>query len=151
MTQGDNYWVIVYCFFLWTGTLFSFFQSSGKIPDLTQFWNIIESGFIMDGMLSFSFLIEIPSYPWALFASDDWIIFSSFSLSKVISFSLFPVWYELDFGRVLLFSRGWHCLLKNSLNKLAFSKKLVTNLSLTRRGEIIGIFLPLTKVLNIDQ
>ena len=100
------------------------------------------NGFIMDGLLSFNILIETPSYPWALFASNDWIIFSSFLLSKVISFSLFSVWYVLDFGRVLLFCRGWHCLLKNSLNKLAFSKKLVTNLSLTRRdGIIIGTFL----------
>ena len=128
--------------FLWTGTMFLFLQWSGKIPDFRQFWNIIESGFIMDGMLSFSFLIEIPSYPWALLASNDWIIFSSFSLSKVILFrlfSLFSVWYELDFGGVLLFCRSWHFLLKN-LNKLAFLKKLVTNLSLTRRDRIIGTF-----------
>ena len=131
--------------------MFPFFQSSGKIPDFRQFWNIIESGFIMNGLLSFSIFIEIPSYPWALFASNDWIILSSFSLSKVISFSLFSEWYVLDFGRVLLFFRGWHFLLKNSLNKLVFSKKLVTNLSLTRRGGIIGIFLPLTKILSIGQ
>ena len=150
VTWGNNYWLTVYCF-LWPGTIFPFFESSGKMPDFRQFWNIIESDFIMDGLLNFSILIEIPSYPWALFASNDWIIFSSFSLSKVISFSLFSVWYVLDFGRVLLFCRGWHCLLKNSLNKLAFSKKLVTNLSLTRRDGIIGTFLPLTKVLSIDQ
>ena len=126
--------------FLWTGTMLPFFQSSGKILDFRQFWNIIESGFIMDRLLNFSILVEMPSYPWALFASNDWIIFSSFSLSKVILFSLFSVWYVLDFGRVLLFCRGWHCLLKNSLNKLAFSKRLVINLSLTKRGRIIGAF-----------
>ena len=136
-----------------TNCLLLFYESSGKILDFRQFWNISEivSGFIMDGLLSFSILIEIPSYPWVLFASNDWIILSSFSLSKVISFSLFSVWYVLDFGRVLLFCRGWPCLVKNSLNKLAFSKKLMTNLSLTGRGGIIGIFLPLTKVLSIDQ
>ena len=120
--------------------MFPFSQSSGKIPDFMQLWNIVESGFIMDGLISFSILIEIPSYPGALFASNDWIIFSSFSLSKVISFNLFSVWYVLDFVRVLLFCRGWHCLLKNSLNKLAFSKKLETNLSLTRRGGIMRTF-----------
>ena len=119
--------------------MFPFFQSSGKIPDFRQFWNIIESGFIMNGLLSFSIFIEIPSYPWALFASNDWIILSSFSLSKVLSFSLFYVWYVLGFGKVLIFCRGGHCLLKNSLNKLA-PKKLLTNLSLTRRGGIIGLF-----------
>ena len=130
--------------------MFPFFQSSGKIPDFRQFWNIIESGF-MDGLLSFSILIEIPLYPCALFASNDWIIFSNFSLSKVISFSLFSVWYVLDFGRVLLFCRGWHYLLKNSLNKLALSKKLVTNLSLTRGGGIIGIFAIDESFSSIDQ
>ena len=138
-------------FFLWTGTMFPFFRWSGKILDFRQSWSIIESGFVMDGLLSFGILIEIPSYPWALFVSNAGIIFSSFSSSKVKSFSLFSVWYVLHFRRVLLFCRDWHYLLKNSLNKLAFSKKLMTNLSLTRRGEIIGIFLPLTKVLNIDQ
>ena len=138
--------------FLWTGTMFPFYQSSGKIPDFRQFWNIIESGFItMNGLHNFSILIEIPSYPWSLFASNDWIILSSFSWSKVISFSLFSAWYVLDFGRVLLIFRGWHFLLKNSLNKLVFSKKLVTNLSLTRRGGIIGIFLPWRKFLSIGQ
>ena len=112
-------------FSLWSGTIFPFFQSSGKILDFRQFWNIIESGFIMDELLSFSILIEIPPYPWALFASNNWIIFSGFSLSKVISISLLSVWYVLDFGTVLLFCTGWRCLLKNLLNKLAFSKKLV--------------------------
>ena len=120
MTRGDNYWLIVYC--LWTGTMVPFFQSSGKILDFTQFWNITESGF--------SILIEMPSYSGNLFAPNDWIIFSSFSLSKVISFNLISAWYVLDFGRALLICRGWHCLLENSLNKLAFSKKLVINLPL---------------------
>ena len=128
------------------------FQSSGKISDFRQLWNIIESAFVMDWLLSFSIRIEIPSYPWALFTSHDWILFSSFSLSKVVSFSLFSVWYVLDFvGRVLLFCRWCHCLLKNSFNKLAFSKTLVTNLSLPRRGGIIGTFWSLTKVSSIDQ
>ena len=118
-----------------TGTMLSFLQSSGKIPAFRRFWNIIKSGFIMDGLLSFSILIEIPSYPWALFASNGWIILSSFSRSKVIPFSLFSVWYILDFWPVLVFCRGWHCLPKKSLKRLAFSKifKLVINLPLSSR------------------
>ena len=71
--------------------MFPFFQSFEKILDFRQFGNIIESGFSMDGLLSFSILIEIPSYPWDLFASNNWIIFNSFSFSKVIPFSLFSV------------------------------------------------------------
>ena len=101
---------------------------------------IIESGFVMDGLHSFSILLEIQSYPWALFAPKNWIIFSSFSLSKMISCNLFSVWYILDFERVLLFRGGCHCLLKYSLNELAFSKKLVKILLITRRGRINGIF-----------
>ena len=102
-------------FFLWTSTMFSFFQLSGKMPHFRQLWNIIESCFIMDGLLSVSILIEIPSYSWALFASNDWIVFSSFSLSKVASLSLFSLWYVLGFGRGLLFCRGWHYLLNRFL------------------------------------
>ena len=126
------------------------FQSSGKILDFRRFWNT-ESGFMMDRPLNFSILLEISPYLCALFECNDWSIFSSFSLSKMISFCLFSVWYVLDFGRVLLFCTGWHCLLKKSLNKLAFSKTFVTNLSLTRRGRITEFFWPLTKVLSIDQ
>ena len=104
--------------------MYPFFQSSEKIPDFRQFWNIMQSGFIMVGLLSFRILVELQSYPWPLVVYNGWIIFSSFSLSKVISFSLFSVQYVLDFGRVLLFCRDWHCLLKNLLNNLAFSKKI---------------------------
>ena len=106
--------------------MYPFLQSSEKIPDFRQFWNIIQSGFIMVGLLSFRILVELQSYPWPLVVYNGWVIFSSFSLSKVISFSLFSVQYVFDFGRVLLFCRGWHCLLKNLFNNLAFSKKLMS-------------------------
>ena len=49
-------------------------------------------------------------------------------------------------GRELSFVTGLHCSLKKSLNKFAFSKKLVTNSLFTRRGGINGIFEPLTNV-----
>ena len=101
---------------------------------------IIESGFVIDGLHRFSIILEIQSYPWALFASKNRNIFSSFSLSKMISCNLFSAWYMLHFGRVLMFHGGWQCFLKHSLNKLAFSKKLVKNLSIKRRGRIIVIF-----------
>ena len=106
--------------------MYPFLQSSEKIPDFRQFWNIMQSGFIMVGLLSFRILVELQSYPWPLVVYNGWVIFSSFSLSKAISFSLFSVQYVFDFGRVLLFCRGWHCLLKNLLNNLAFSKKLMS-------------------------
>ena len=37
---------------------------------------------MMDRPLNFSILLEISPYPCALFACNDWSIFSSFSLSK---------------------------------------------------------------------
>ena len=52
-------------FFLWTGAMFPIFQSSGKIQIFSQFWNIMERYLIIDGLLNFTILIEIPSYPWA--------------------------------------------------------------------------------------
>ena len=61
-------------------------------------------------------------------------------LSKVILRNLFYVWYVLVFGRVLLFGTGWYYSLKKSLNKLAFSKRLVISMSLTRTRRVIGIF-----------
>ena len=57
MTQGNSYWLSVYCF-LWTDTMFPFFRSSGKILDFKQFLNLIESGFVMNGLVSFIILIE---------------------------------------------------------------------------------------------
>ena len=113
--------------------IFPVSQSSGEIL------NVVGSNFIMHGLLSFSILIEILSYPWALFAFNDWIIFSSFSLSNVILFNMFSAWQILYFGRVLVFCKGSRCLLLIMLNKLVFSKTLVINLPLTRRGKIIGI------------
>ena len=52
---------------------------------------------------------------------------------------------------MLLFDIGWYCWLKKSLTILAFSKKLVTYFPLTNNLEIKRTFLPLTKVLCIDQ
>ena len=115
---GTRRWLLTNCllFFVWTGTMFPFLQSSGKLPALRQFWNIISRGFIIDGLLSFSILMEIKSYLSPLFVSKAWIIVSIFSLSKVISHNLFYVWYVLDFGKLLFV---WYRL-------ILFSKKVAT-------------------------
>ena len=56
------------------------------------------------------------------------------------------MWYLHEEGRVLSFDMSLHCRLKNSLNILVFSKKLVTSLASTSKGGIIGTFLPLSIV-----
>ena len=53
---------------------------------------------------------------------------------------------------MILFDIGWHCWLKRSLKILASSKKLVTDFPLTyNEGIKMIFFVPLTKVLSIDQ
>ena len=136
VTRGDHYWLLVYWFFMNRQNVFLF----PIIWENTRFQAVLKfhrKWFYYGWQLSFTILTEMLSYPWAFFASlHNWIIFSSFSLSKLISYSLFSVWYILNFGSVLLLCRGWHCLPKKSLSKFAFS----INLSLTRRGSIIGFF-----------
>ena len=61
------------------------------------------------------------------------------------------VWNIWTVGREQLFLIVVHCLQKNSLKILAFSKKIVTSWSLADSGGIIGTFLTLTNVLSIDQ
>ena len=53
--------------------------------------------------------------------------------------------------RMLMIDISWCCWLQKPLRILAFSKKLVTNFPLTYNVGIDGTFLPLTKVLSIDQ
>ena len=134
-----------------TGITFAFFQSLEKTSSIRQILNNKESGFMTEDPQSFSILIDIPSCPWALLEFKPCINFSIFfeSISPVLSLSeVSKLWIE---GRVLLFGIGWHCLLKKSLKLLALSLKLVTSLLLFSIGGISGTFLPLIRVLIIDQ
>ena len=85
----------------------------------------------------------------ALFESQAWIILIILLLVKLTPLNFSSVWYLYEEGRVILFIMGSHCCLNNPLKILAFSKKLATNLLSTRKGGIIGTFLPLTNVSSI--
>ena len=139
--------------FLSTGIKFTFLQSLGKIPSLRQLLNNKESGFITEGPQTFSIPIDILPSPWALLEFKPCVNFSIFfeSLSMVLSLlEVSKVWVD---GRVLLFGRDWHCLLKKSLKILALSLKLSHKFVLTNIGGITSLFLtnnwnflPLTRV-----
>ena len=111
-----------------------------------------------------NFVAEISLPKYFIVAEDDitelcylislsFLNFSIFSLSKMISLNLtnhwFSVWYVLDFGKILLLGTGWYCSLKNLLNTLAFSEKLVMILPLTMRGGDYLNFFAIDKGLRI--
>ena len=89
---------------------------------------------------SLSILLEISSWPCALFTFSALIIFpvspAIISSEERVSFGV-----SSNVGNVLSLAAGVHCLQKNSLNKLAFSLKSVIKLLLTSNGGIRGIFL----------
>ena len=86
--------------------------------------------------------MEILSWPCALFTFSALIIFpislAIISIEDTVSFGV-----SSNVGNVLSLATGVHCLQKNSLNKLAFSLKLVTKLLLTSKGGIREIVLSL--------
>ena len=94
--------------------------------------------------------IEIPSQPWALFGSNEWISLIIKSVSISMCESLVTVSIVWLLGRELSFVIGLHCSLKKSLNRFVLSKKSVTNSFFTRSGGINGIFEPLANVFKID-
>ena len=72
--QGSSYWQFVY---YWNNvTLFPAIRRSSKFKQLR---NIIRSGFMIEGKLSFNIFTKAPSWPWTLFESKNWIVFNMFS------------------------------------------------------------------------
>ena len=114
--------------------MFPLFQSSGKILDFRRFWNIIENGFMVSWMsyLALAFLLEYHHVHEFCFHIMTELFLACPCCQKWYHWTCSV--YVLDFGRALLFCRGWHCLRKN------YFSKLVINLSFTSRGRIIGVF-----------
>ena len=65
--------------------------------------------------------------------------------------SLFSVSKVTFVGRELLLTIRLHCLLKKSLNKITFPKKLVTSRLSTESDGIREILEPFTKAFKIEQ
>ena len=108
---------------------------------------------VLDPPLILIILTGMSSWSWALFWSKDWRIIEISSINSAFKqlVNRLVVSNEKVHGRVLSLDISWHWLLKKWLKILAFSTKFRTSLSLTNKGEIIGVFSPLTKVLIVDQ
>ena len=89
---------------------------------------------------SLSILMEISSWPCALFIFSALIIFP-ISLAIISGEERVSFGVSSNFSNVLSLATGVHCLQINSLSKLAFSLKSVIKLLLTSNGGIRGIFL----------
>ena len=146
--------------FLWTRTTFAFFHSIGNFPLFIQDWKINFRGLQIEVSHILIIRILIISRPWALFGSRFLIIFRISSNKKFIvdrdsRVFLFFVFCCCFFfvrvaGSLLLFLTIKHWLVKKLLKILAFSLKLVTNLSWRNSGDVQRIYLFFRKVLNID-
>ena len=118
-------------FFLWIGTMFGFFQHSGKTLELMQFWNIIEKDLTRESSHNLTILTDISSKPWALLMSRLLIILSMSLSSRVMEESLTSVLKTTESGIWELLSMGVLWEANNLLKWLAFSSKSETSLSLT--------------------
>ena len=131
--------------FLWTGTMLPFFHFLGKHSLSRQFLKRIASGFEIEEARIFIVRIDISSCPWALFGSNDLIIFtiSPEQIWKVDNLSSVT---KLVFAGIAVVYR--HTLLtKVIITQIAFTKKSETNWLPTNNGSISGILVPFTNVL----
>ena len=144
--------MLLLSFFLWAGTTLAILHSKGKIPSFIQETNILCKGLQIS--LSHDFIIQvlILSWPWALFGSNDHMIFNMSSSEKYIVDRDLSVIEKMQVDRVLLSSIKEHCWAKKVLNNLLFSLiPVMVKLSLWMIRWIQGIFFPLRKLLRIDQ
>ena len=137
--------------FLWTGTIFDFFQVSGKVLVSIQFWNNKDRGGMIDLSHNFNILIDISSYPWALLMSRAQRIFNIWSSEKLILENLASESCSSNVGKTLSFFDGVHFEAKKLLKWSAFLLKSASNLLFVTSGGISGTFLPLSNVFKMDQ
>ena len=78
-------------FFLCTGIMLPFFQSSGKTPCWRQFLYVIDRGLVIAKLHNFSIRIEIPSWSWALCEFNPLIHFKIFQQSILKPLDLFCI------------------------------------------------------------
>ena len=88
---GRQLFTICLEFFLCTGIILPFFQSSGKTPCWRLFLYIIDRGLVIVKLQNFTIHIEIPSWPWVLCGFNPLINIKVFSQSISKFLSLFCV------------------------------------------------------------
>ena len=145
-TPVSNFLLIAYPLFYALEQYYSFFQTSGKFPDVRQFSKSKVSGLHIKGTHSLSIFTEISSYPWPLFRSRlliSWNITSGEMLKEI---SLSSVEDEVS---TLLLLTAVYWLAKYLLNMLAIASRSVTSSLLTSRGEILSTFFPFHNVFSV--
>ena len=118
-----------------------FIQSFGNVLVSKHRLKIIFRGLQIELLQSFSILILIWSWPWALLGSKFWINFSISSSEKVTDDKRLCVKYSSFLGSSLLLFIKEHWSAKNELKRSAFFLKSITNSFLWYSGGMIGIFL----------
>ena len=119
--RSISYLLIIHHFFVWIGTMFDFFQLSGKTPELIHLRNIIDKGLTRESSHNLTILIDISSKPWALLMSRFLIILSISLSSQVMEENLASVLKTTESGIWESLSMGVHWEAKNLLKWLAFS------------------------------
>ena len=137
--------------FLWTGTIFDFFQVSGKVLVSIQFWNNKDRGVMIDLSHNFSILIDISSCPWALVMSRALRSFNIWSLEKLILENLASNSCWSKVGKTLSFSNGVHFQAKKLLKWSDILLKSASNLLFIISSGISGTFLPLQNVFKMEH
>ena len=127
-----------------------FFHRLGNTAWLTEFSKSIFKALTIASSQFFSILIDMSSWPGALFISKDLIVFRISLPETVIDSREKAVTYDL-LGSTELLTTGEHCQLKNSLKWLAFSLRSETYSLLFEIGVIRGTFLLLQKDLKMVQ
>ena len=125
----------MFIIFLWVGIIWDIFQMSGNIPQ-SQFLNKIDKGSVTTESQIFSILIEISSWPCALF-TFKFLILRKSSLLNLIIVNLLSVIKCLQEGKTLLLEIVVHWEEKN-IERLVFSVKSDIILLFTNRGGIKG-------------
>ena len=111
---------------------------------------MILRGFEISLLHNFSIAIDTSSTPCALLAFSLDITFVIASSEKSTLDKILSV-LDVKTGRLLPLSRGRQMEAKYELKIVALSKKLVTNVLLSRRGGMLVSFLLLSSLLKADQ
>ena len=120
--------------------LYPFFQSFGNVLVSKHRLKIIFRGLQIELLQSFSILMLIWSWPWALLGSKFWINFSISSSEKVTDDKRLCVKYSSLLGSSLLLFIREHWSAKKELKSSAFFLKSITNSFLWYSGGMIDIF-----------
>ena len=137
-------------FFLWTGSMLSFYQSDGNISFARKSLNMF---YIVHNEFPYIFNIGmlILSCPWALFGLRFWIIFNMSIFTKFTVDKRLLVRKWSRGGSLLSFLIKQHCFAKKELKSSVFSLRSLTNLLWWNNGGLTGNLRLFKKIFNRAQ